>query len=353
MNKFFEFKDYLERQNNRPYYRSTWEPIQMEGFRLLPFQIPANASDYTMYHVSGGVETDITSSMNGVAISSDYMIYDGSVLDVMINDGRCYFKIVHGTEEYYSEDCEIGNVNTLVSFWDGDSNYYDKSFVISYEEILTSNIFKVNKGEIVTVYVYNDKDESGFIAEIAMDSDTAMSGSQVGDISVFSATAEQSGDAYIKLTSDAIGNTNIYNYEVTRGYSDQFIKLKVSSTVDYGTVKYVTGWTQHVFKKSNVRRSPINEITQIGEERNGVIIIEKHISALRYKVIMKVTEQEYEALVHAVAGTLTIYDQTGRVYNAVNVELNEPNWYQGNGVCELSFVDSNNISVHTLNNTAL
>jgi hypothetical protein len=67
----------------------------------------------------------------------------------------------------------------------------------------------------------------------------------------------------------------------------------------------------------------------------------------------KVTESEFEAFVHSINGTVTITDATGKTFTAINVELNDPTWYNGNGVMELSFTDENNINVWSRNNDSL
>ena len=65
--KLFKFHDgILARQNNRPYYTSTWEPLRMEMFRMLPFQYEKSGTDlFKIYQVQSGVETEITSYFDG------------------------------------------------------------------------------------------------------------------------------------------------------------------------------------------------------------------------------------------------------------------------------------------------
>jgi hypothetical protein len=131
------------------------------------------------------------------------------------------------------------------------------------------------------------------------------------------------------------------------------MKFKLSSTVDYGGVKYVDGFEQWIYKDASVRRSPRAEIEITAEQRNGVRIDEKKVSTVRYLSKMKVTESEYAAFVHSAGGDIEITDYTGKVYAVKGLELSDPTWHRGNGILELSFMDENNVSVWTLNNTAL
>jgi len=136
------------------------------------------------------------------------------------------------------------------------------------------------------------------------------------------------------------------------GFTDK-IKISLSSSYDYGRIKYVGGYEQWMYKNATVRRAPKAEIEITGDKLNGAIVEEKKTTAIRYKITMKCTESEYEGLVHAMGGTLEITDQTGKTYDAVNIELSDPTWYRANGVIELSFIDDNNINVWTMNNSNL
>ena len=78
---------------------------------------------------------------------------------------------------------------------------------------------------------------------------------------------------------------------------------------------------------------------------------EKVVTATKFTVHIKVTEQEYEALVEALPATWKMYDQSGRVYTCNNKEIEDPDWSHGNGICKITFED--NISDFTYNNTAL
>ncbi|GAF73169.1 unnamed protein product, partial [marine sediment metagenome] len=118
-------------------------------------------------------------------------------------------------------------------------------------------------------------------------------------------------------------------------------------------VKYVDGYEQYMYKAASVRRDPQAEIEILGDTLNGERINEKITSAVRYTMRMKCTETEYEALVHAMGGTISIDDGDGKTYDAQNVALANPDMSRTNGIVELTFVDGNNINVWTLNNSDL
>ena len=474
MNKFFEFHKYLDRFNNRPYYRGTWEPLKMEAFRLLPFQYQkVDDSAFTMYQVINGVDTDITElffddnkitswthtgsgafSSTGSLITSwvmaagaditetftltagveyyfqiqgdfnggasveieieyasnpiytlsavdasveftftpvntgshditlycenalgsittaktllsttildfdsgtnDFVSYNGSVLYGMVTNGACYFKIDNGSNEYYSEDCQVGCVNALSDKFGGGVTDVGKSFDLDDGDAANSGTFKINKGDVVTIYfnaLLNDSRDLDLTLKMSGVADVAMADNNIGDVNYYTGTALESGTAYIHLSNESGVDYTITNYDIERGYSDQCIKISASSTVDYAGIKYSGGWEQWMFKSANVRRSTSPQVTIIGDDPNGILIKEKSITSTKYKSNLKVTEPEFDALMTAIAGTVTITDQSGKEFTCNNMDINEPSWSQGNGIAEISFID--NVSIHTLNNTAL
>lgn len=130
-------------------------------------------------------------------------------------------------------------------------------------------------------------------------------------------------------------------------------KIKISSSYDYGGIKYTSGYFQYMYKKATIRRAPKAEITITGDTLNGKRINEKITSAVRRTMKMKCTEPEFEALVHGIGATIEITDSDGKVYDAQNIALSDPTWHNGNGIVELTFIDGNNINVWNRNNSAL
>jgi hypothetical protein len=494
MNKFFEFQPYLDRQNNRPYFRGNWEKLQMEAFRLLPFQYQKSASGvFSMYQdsteitdfffngsnkITGWTFTDagggggsfsstgsfidswvvevsdyITSNNISLAVddkiyfkwlganigtvtkfkiefkfggtvkktvtdielnseytftasdagnhtivititdsnsdveniscesydtlldiyngTNDYLSYDGSVMYGMADNGECEFNIKELSytnlsdytlaQEIYSDDCDVGCVNNLSRVFSGGGIVETtKTFDLNEDDDFDSGTFNVNKGDVITFYMDADfTNVSDYIVTLKMagQSDVTMTNYRSGTSTVFysQGTVLASGSAYINLANNAVADFTISNYDIEKGYSDSMVTFNVSSTVDYGTIHYaesgVNVWAQKWYKLANVRRSPSPKITRIGDEPNGVFVPEKVITSTTYKVIVKLIESEFNALLTATGGTVTVTDQTGTVFTCDNVELNEPDWTQGNGVAEFIFIS--NTSVHTLNNSDL
>ena len=130
-------------------------------------------------------------------------------------------------------------------------------------------------------------------------------------------------------------------------------KIEVSSSYDYGGIKYVDGYEQWMYKNATVRRNPKAEISILGDTLNGKRENEKITSTIRYTLKTKCTEAEFEALVHAMGGDIEITDKDGKVYDCQNLALEDPSWYRSNAVFEMSFIDGNNLNVWTRNNATL
>ena len=108
-----------------------------------------------------------------------------------------------------------------------------------------------------------------------------------------------------------------------------------------------------MYKDATIRRNPTAEVVITGDTLNGERVNEKITAAVRYTMRMKCTESEFEALVHAIGGTITITDGDGKEYDAQNVAISNPAMQRTNGVVDLTFVDGNNINVWTRNNSDL
>ena len=301
-------------------------------------------------------DTNIPRTIN----RGDFFIYNGNILNNMLPEGSCYFRIESNRGEIYESDViEIGGVNNWLTSWTATVGTPTISGTditsMSTSDVCKSNTFDIVGGDVVNLVFER---ATGTIEPVVRlyDSSDVLQGTltryDIGDLRHYTITTTRSyRDAYLTITAGSSYTAS--DFEIFKDYSNEFIKIKVTSDVDYGGVKYADEWGQWLFKKATVQRSPRVEFTQVGDEVNGKLIVEKSTSAVRYVVRMKVTESEFEALVHAVNGTLEVTDQTGKVFNAENVELSDPTWYQSNGIAELTFIDSNNINVHTLNNSEL
>ena len=333
----------------------------MERHKILPFQVTIPSSDYELYHVQDGVETDITSYMNGVTYDGGNLIHDDTNLNNVLPDGRCYLKLVNASDyTLYTDDIDIGCIFDWLKSWTVNSGTVTRSGKDITSMVGTSsahsNSFDVDKGDLLELVF--EKTSGGDPYVYLMDSGdnliVNLSKASTGEVFRYYGTVTKSlTDAYIRV--GVVGITVAMNtFEIRKNYSRNLIKYTISSSVDYGGLKYDSAsWSQYVWKSANVRRSPSVEVTQIGEEKNGQFIPEKRTSAVRYSVKMKATEQEFEAFVHSISGNVTIIDQTGYSFVTNKKEISDPSWYYSNGIIEITFVDEGNVNVYTLNNTAL
>jgi len=305
--------------------------------------------------------------------SDQYYIYDGSLLYDFLTDGESRFNLkckdydnvsdYSVTEDLYSDLCDVCRVNTFLTGWTlippivGSGVYHSgKDITIFYaDNTVKSNEFYIKKDDVVNIVCKTNTGSASELTTVRLTDGSnidTFTKSDYGEIIVMTATATFTGAAYVTIYST---NNNIFStdWELYLPYSDNYTKYTIASSVDYGGLHYADGWEQWIWKKANVRRSPRSEVTVVGDERNGQIIVEKRTSAVRYAVRMKCTEDEFEALIHSMSGNVTITDQTGREFTATNKDIVDPSWYHSNGIIEISFIDENNINVYTLNNSAL
>jgi hypothetical protein len=160
-------------------------------------------------------------------------------------------------------------------------------------------------------------------------------------------------DCDVMSGSDYLGSSLSGSDYLPSGIDDlteDLITIKVSSTVDFGGTYYKGGFFQLMAKRGVISRAPKANVTITGDEKNGQIIKEKIVTASKFTAVIKVTESEFEGLLEAMPGDWTMYDR-GRTYNCEKIEIEDPDWYQGNGICRINFED--NISVFTYNNADL
>jgi hypothetical protein len=361
------------------------------------FSVESSGTYHFRIKDTGTADGDITSGVPKLATSTldvhgNYVTYNGGELYAPLARGLSYFKISDGNG-IFSDDVDVDSVNFLLSGWptfisfadgvlettspatfttDGkDVTYYDPpptDSVPFYQSPMT-NLIHVKKGDILYMSFKDtigdsmwDFDYTTPVIYFKYTTGTTITGEGVskakpdntrsGDLITckVTATADGYGRIYGTLTSGSQVR-NFMNCDVYKTYSDKCIKISISSLVDLSDVYYKGGFTQLLYKIANVRRSPSSKVEIIGDERNGVLVKEKITSAVRYSVKIKVTESEYQGLVYSLGCTWTITDQTGTVFTCNNIEIKDPEWYNGNGLCEITFDD--NVSVYSLNNSDL
>ena len=318
-------------------------------------------------------------------INGDFITYNGGELFTPITRGLCYFKI-NEANGLYSDDVDVDTVNFLLNSWPTyitslagspatfttsgkDVTSFDSHASnggIFYQSPQTNNIY-VKKGDTL----YFSFRDAGFAyggspGTLAFyfkyTSGTTLTGTDITRIdegsnyisNIYSGSIAITQDGYGRVYTTQIAGGTVrqwVNSDVYKTYSDKCIKISISSSTDLSGIYYKGGFTQVLWKESNVRKSPASKVEIIGDERNGILVKEKITTAVRYSVKIKVTESEYEGLVYSLGCAWTITDQSGKVFTCNNLEIKDPEWYNGNGICEITFDD--NISVFSLNNTAL
>jgi hypothetical protein len=359
MNSFLELhssEDYLN--SNRPYYTGTWEPIIVASDYLIPFQYVNTSSDFAIFSIDAdGNEVNQTSHFVSSTVNGNWND-SGSGLT---SSGNTVISWTAGAGDTITSD-EFALTGGAAAKIEVDTSAYDTP--VNY-------VLSLRKGVIVlysvtlasfTNPVYFDIDTTGldYTLRIACGPGGSVT---TNNPSVKESEIHKSGSiewyngtqlgGYIVPTIyklKIVGSSTYYSDWLDRCGFDGKLKYKLSSEFNYGGIVYTVDYDQWIYKNASVRRSPRGEIDQIGTQRNGVLILEKSVSAVRYLMKMKVTEAEYEAFVHSVGGTVEITDQTGKVYNATNIEISDPTWHRSNGLLEISFTDENNISIWTKNN---
>ena len=371
MNSFLELytsSDY--RLTEREYHTSTWEYINVSSDAWIPFQW-TGASDagfaFTKIDIDGN-ETDMTAKFWGGStlvtgwtetggtwtVSSDSVLIEASDVDtddfITSNEfsltANKVFRVYVNTSKFTDspEDwtLEIEKDGTPVATqsgfdsWDGYLYYTPTATDTDYTLVIScADDDQVVASTIVTAYQAKVFRSGTYFW---YDGETLTSSPPVTDIFRFKLVADTY--TYYSDWLDPCGFTGM-------------AKITVSSSYDYGGIKYVGGYEQYMYKRASVRRDPQAEVEILGDTLNGERQNEKITSAVRYTMRMKCTESEFEALVHAVAGTIEIADGDGKTYDAQNVSLENPSMARTNGVVELTFVDGNNINVFTRNNANL
>lgn len=369
MNSFLDLHIDADYRNiNRPYYKGTWEYVNIASTYLIPFQFTSSGSDSITVETEdtdGNFEDITLGFINSQAANLVTLMTKtgggtwsaaGAVISAGTIDTGGYM-----TSNTFTLTAGVGYYLTMLPAYDtGDMEMkLQKNSVDQWSKTIDPWVGE----EYFTV----DETDSDYSFVLINSSGAGSNCTATNTPFLYTSDIVRSGDYWWYDGSQLVSTTleGILRLRITVGadifYSDwcdvcgfdDKMKLTISSSYDYGGIKYVGGYEQWMYKNATVRRAPKAEIEVLGDKLNGAITEEKKTSAVRYKIAMKCTEAEYEALVHAMGGTLEIVDQTGKTYTAVNIELTDPTWYHSNGIVELSFVDSGNINIWTRNNTTL
>jgi hypothetical protein len=372
MNKLFPLhSEFLGSDHHRPYYSNDWEPIAIDVYLnagFPSFQYKRTSTEYFYVgQVISSTETDITAKFRaGTELIDDWTSADVTI----IHDGRN----ISDYQPNYDNTSAQSNTFALAT---GD--YLNFRIDCSLVTASTSSItIELKRGSTIhhSYVMHNGKNEIAYkITAGASDYFINFKNQNEGTLSFHDSTIScqkckyDIHNDYVTYYGGALysapttGVCTFIMQSTTHFYSDwclvavdndwfsDQLKISISSAVDFADIYYKGGFTQTLYRLANVRRSPEPKIEVIGSERNGKIVQEKVITATRYQCKIKCSEEIMDALTTAIGATVTITDQTGKVFTCYNMEIEKPTWYRTNGILTLSFDD--NINVFTENQTDL
>ena len=367
MNNFLELHSSADYRNtNRPYYTGTWEMIHIASDYLIPFQFSCSSSDVLTIEA---IRTD------GTAFDMTTRFWGDTLIDTMTKTGGGTWSVI---ADFVMTPGTIDNGGFMTSntmTLTAGQSYYIEVVASAYDDPAGMDVILLKAAAEIWTEDLGSWDGAKYFTVDATGSDYTIkivSADGTNEclvnnaIVVYPSTITNSPPYWWYDGGQLTGSIpSTFYLRITCGadifYSDWMdvctftgkLKYKISSEFDYGGIKYDEGYEQWIYKNASVRRAPRAEIEQTGSQRNGVLILEKSVSAVRYKMSMKCTETEYEAFVHSIGGTVEVTDQTGKVYAPTNIEINDPQWFRSNGIVEISFIDENNVNIWTKNNSSL
>ena len=364
--------------NQREYHTGTWEYINVASDYLIPFQWTGGSDSYGKHTITSidtdGAGTDITAKFYGAELMTSWSLTGTGTWNTTAPQFTCTSTVAADIITSNSFTLTSGHV---LKFYINLANFSNKEDWNLYIKKGAATVYTKTGFDTWTTlwgdgYIYFISAATGSDYTVVIECDESSR-----TVTTTTATGNQSlvvrsGLYYwypgSQLTSGSFSNIFRLKIEHYYGVSSAYTyysdwidpcgftgkaKIKVSSSYDYGGIKYAAGYVQYMYKAATIRRDPKAEITITGDSLNGERQNEKITAAVRYTMRMKCTESEFEALVHAMAGTIEITDGAGKVYDAQNVELGDPTMYRTNGIVELTFIDGNNINVWSRNNSAL
>lgn len=373
MNSFLDLHTSTDYKNtNRPYFTGTWEYTIVTSDYLIPFQFESQlkypTSDIIISTVDlDGVTTDISSKFHDTTNKIASWTRTGPVSSTFSGATITAMNLNSGSYITSNEFSMTAGESLRLDL--DKSNFSDSgsaTFVLLKDGVTVLSITGDWSNSNDNYYFDIDITGADYAIRIIAGggSLTASGATPTAVVSRIHLNADNyywyDGGQLFSAIADSI-YTLLINDQGTLYYTDyldacgftETLKYLISSSFDYGKIKYNTGYQQWIYKNASVRRAPRAEIEETITQRNGKNIIEKSIAAVRYVIRAKVTESEFEAFIHSMGATVTVTDYTGKSYTAVNIEITDPTWYRGNGIMELSFVDENNINVWTRNNSSL
>jgi hypothetical protein len=371
MNKLFTLHagaTYID--SSRPYYSGTWEPFLIStyvGTNMPPFQYTRTNTQYFYCgQIINSVETDITDKFrSGTELITDWTLNDGTIVHTGRNISD-YHPNVDNTN--CASDTFVLTTGNILNFrieavLTKDSTSTITIQIVKGSTVHHSYVMHTGKNEIA----YKIAENGTYFIRLTNQNDGTLH-FHSGVISCQLCLYDIHND-FLTYYGESLysGITNglcRFTFQsTTKFYSDEclasndltfinsHIKISVSSLVDYAGIYYKGLFIQSIYRLANVRRSPEPHITVTGEERNGIVVQEKMVTATKYKIVMKCNEALLDALTTAMAATLTVVDQSGKTFTMNNCEIEKPSWYNTNGLVTITFDD--NINVYTENSSDL
>lgn len=138
--KLFNWHNNVKKRNNyRPFYSGTWEPLIMDTRHLLPFQFHEDSSP-SIFHVSleTGSATDITGYLS-LDVHNTIRSYNGAMLSSAIPDGPCYF-LSQGTHNYWTDDCQVMGGSDYLGNTLSGSDYFPSGITTVNDNLIAIKI---------------------------------------------------------------------------------------------------------------------------------------------------------------------------------------------------------------------
>jgi hypothetical protein len=162
-------------------------------------------------------------------------------------------------------------------------------------------------------------------------------------------TALVTGTAVLRMYGQTSENNDFMTSPITlrRIYSDHCVSLEYYHGSDLGNIAYQSGLIQRSWLKGFIKNGT-HTIEKTGEEKDGVHVPEKIVSRHTHKLKIHVDRGLHRALqTLPLHSTVTITDQGGSEYTALNIDVGDPTWYPKRGLMDVTFTTESDVFVRS------
>ena len=268
--------------------------------------------------------------------SYDFITYNGNPLNQLLPYGVYYLKASDGNTDWYSEWFSIRDLQTNVipaQFTNVTYDTFTNSYNAGYGTNITSAIeltgtayanssstFAVKTGERLLIS-YDLGALSGQVPSFVIEDADAYDISNVITCEVGIHEAELIVTASTATAHLHISNSGVTNFQMTsislRRKSGDYIFLEYTNTKDIqgaASVLYQNGFTQQIYLDA-ILNNPQHEMTESGEEKDGVFQPEKLVDKLIYNIVAYVSRSTLKALrLLPMHDDIEITDEVGNLY---------------------------------------